>query len=209
MNQFKSYEKADVTKKPRKSSILRKKRIAQFINPTDRVLDIGACNNLQLPFLTLHNENQYSPVDINKFTEETIVADITKEKLPFEENSFDKIIFSMVLEHLDTPMPALKEIQRVLKPEGSVIIVVPNAENIVKNMASIIFEKKYIKNASGEHCIGFGTEEICNLLKRANFSIEHFEKRSPEIVNLKLMLPEWKIFKPAASDILVVAKIKH
>lgn len=47
-------------------------------------------------------------------------------RLPFEDNSFDKIIFSEVLEHLDNDHEALKEIYRVLKFGGMAGLTVPN-----------------------------------------------------------------------------------
>lgn len=46
--------------------------------------------------------------------------------LPFEDDTFDKIIFSEVLEHLDKDYEAIKEIYRVLKPGGIVGLTVPN-----------------------------------------------------------------------------------
>jgi len=47
-------------------------------------------------------------------------------KLPYENNSFDLIICSEVLEHLKDDKKALKELHRVLKPNGKLIITVPN-----------------------------------------------------------------------------------
>lgn len=46
--------------------------------------------------------------------------------LPFGDSSFDTVLFSEVIEHLDTPEKALCEIFRVLRPGGRVIIVFPN-----------------------------------------------------------------------------------
>lgn len=54
-----------------------------------------------------------------------INGDIAK-RLPFENDTFDKIIFSEVLEHLDNDREALKEIYRVLKPGGFIGLSVPN-----------------------------------------------------------------------------------
>ena len=48
-------------------------------------------------------------------------------KLPFPDHCFDKIICSEVLEHLPDYRGALKEIQRVLKPSGTLAISVPRA----------------------------------------------------------------------------------
>ncbi|MBK8026502.1 MAG: class I SAM-dependent methyltransferase [Chloroflexi bacterium] len=48
--------------------------------------------------------------------------------LPFPDNTFDGIILSEVLEHVDDDVAALKEAMRVLKPGGVAAITVPNAD---------------------------------------------------------------------------------
>ena len=47
------------------------------------------------------------------------------EELPFPDNSFQTAICSHVLEHVLRPEDVLKEIHRILKPGGEVIVVVP------------------------------------------------------------------------------------
>ncbi len=54
---------------------------------------------------------------------EFLVADA--EKLPFKNSTFDKIICSEVLEHVDDDAKAIREMHRVLKAGGKVIITVP------------------------------------------------------------------------------------
>ena len=46
--------------------------------------------------------------------------------LPFEENTFDFVISSDVIEHTPDPLAAVKELIRVLKPGGKICITVPN-----------------------------------------------------------------------------------
>ena len=46
--------------------------------------------------------------------------------IPFADASFDTVLFSEVIEHLDMPEKALFEIYRVLRPGGRVIIIFPN-----------------------------------------------------------------------------------
>lgn len=56
-------------------------------------------------------------------------ADLTN--LPFADGTFDKVCFSEIVEHLESPEMALKEIARVTKKEGIVFISTwPNAGNI-------------------------------------------------------------------------------
>lgn len=56
------------------------------------------------------------------FCEEVCIADIMK--LPFRDNSFDKVIASEIIEHICSPETALKEINRVSKRYA--IITVPH-----------------------------------------------------------------------------------
>jgi ubiquinone/menaquinone biosynthesis C-methylase UbiE len=54
------------------------------------------------------------------------LGDVTR--LPFADASFDKLICSEVLEHLDDDAAAVREIARVLKPGGVCAVTVPNAD---------------------------------------------------------------------------------
>ncbi len=47
--------------------------------------------------------------------------------LPFEDDSFDKVICSEVLEHIPDYQGVLKELKRVLKPTGVLAVSVPRA----------------------------------------------------------------------------------
>ena len=51
-------------------------------------------------------------------------------KLPFADNSIDILISSEVVEHLPDPVPALAEMQRVLKPGGYAMVTTPNPRNL-------------------------------------------------------------------------------
>ncbi|MEZ4666827.1 MAG: methyltransferase domain-containing protein [Anaerolineae bacterium] len=48
-------------------------------------------------------------------------------QLPYPDNTFDGVILSEILEHVDRDVDGLKEVYRVLKPGGVVAITVPNA----------------------------------------------------------------------------------
>ena len=43
--------------------------------------------------------------------------------LPFEDESFDSVFVCFVLEHLHDPQKALKELQRVLRPGGTMMVI--------------------------------------------------------------------------------------
>jgi ubiquinone/menaquinone biosynthesis C-methylase UbiE len=73
------------------------------------------------------------------------------ESLPFEDNSFDMVFSSHVLEHIPDFGKAMKEIYRVLKPNGFLFCVIPSSFdkpyaflNHYLNLISLI--PKYILN---------------------------------------------------------------
>jgi ubiquinone/menaquinone biosynthesis C-methylase UbiE len=54
------------------------------------------------------------------------ISVILEKKLPFQDQSFDLITMLAVLEHLDHPDAILKEISRLLRPGGGLLLTVPS-----------------------------------------------------------------------------------
>jgi ubiquinone/menaquinone biosynthesis C-methylase UbiE len=55
----------------------------------------------------------------NRITQ--VIADITR--LPYADESFDAIVCGWVLEHLPDPAPGLREVARVLRPTGKLLLL--------------------------------------------------------------------------------------
>lgn len=64
-------------------------------------------------------------IDMHDYPSTDIVADLN-EGIPLSDNFADTIYAYHVLEHLDKIPPVMKEIHRVLKPNGSLIGEVPH-----------------------------------------------------------------------------------
>jgi ubiquinone/menaquinone biosynthesis C-methylase UbiE len=103
-----------------------RRRYEQFfhlykIKSTDRILEIGSGKGEALQILD-KNDSNYYPLDISfknlkkisQLSAKTIYP-ITGDvfQLPFSDDSFHLVILSEVLEHLEDPLKALKEIKRV------------------------------------------------------------------------------------------------
>jgi len=66
-------------------------------------------------------------VNIDKFpmSDQVVVIDLEKGKLPYKDNSVLEIRATHVLEHIWNLQPLLNECWRVLKPEGAMYVEVP------------------------------------------------------------------------------------
>jgi SAM-dependent methyltransferase len=65
-------------------------------------------------------------VDWNKEVNPDIVWDLNVLPYPFNDDEFDLVYASHVLEHLDNPVKVIEEIWRILKPNGMLIVKVPH-----------------------------------------------------------------------------------
>ena len=102
-----------------------------------KLLDIG-CGMGE--FLKISSDYGMDPlgIDLNRTTTDYITSNygyktlnklITQET--FEENSFDFIVLSHVIEHVQDPNKLIKIIYKILKPGGIFIMATPNADSFI------------------------------------------------------------------------------
>ena len=105
--------------------------VAPMIPESGKGLDIGCRDGRYTKYLKglELTSIDIDPRDMEKLKAEGhgkfIVADV--QQMPFPGNSFDFVLFSEVLEHVPDQKKALKEIARVLRPGGKVLITTPSA----------------------------------------------------------------------------------
>ena len=183
---------------------VRMKNIAKFCR--GKVLDIGCKNGELGSYLT---ECEYFPIDaIKKKIPNFKQVNIEKDKLPYPSNSFDTIVIGEVLEHLENYFFVLRETHRVLKPDGNLVITIPNIKNIM-----FLNYVKFIKNSwdfnpklrkFDIHFHIFSEEELINLLTFLNFKVIHVDRIANDFLWIKL--PESSIFKLFARNVICVGK---
>ncbi len=86
-------------------------------------------------------------------------ADITA--LPFETESFDHVICSEVMEHIPDESRAARELVRVLKPGGNLVVSVPR---FLPEKICWMLSKEYY-NANGGHVRIYKREKIASMFQ--------------------------------------------
>lgn len=106
-------------------------RVFNSIGKKQSLIDVG-CG--EKPYL-----NIYSPfveksvgVDVNYTLHKENKADVffDGKKIPFEDNSFDIVICTEVLEHVQEPKEFVAELKRVVKPNGYIVLTVPFSQGL-------------------------------------------------------------------------------
>lgn len=126
------------------------------------------------------------------------------ERLPFRDNSFDCCLLIEVVEHISDKESAIKELRRVLRTDGTLIITTPNKEcvalrlhnllnSLLMTLATIITRRRIIHK--DEY---LSTKELFALVKDTEFKVSKLAARY--LMSVSLTFPViggiWGIIPP-------------
>ncbi len=95
--------------------------------------------------------------------------------LPFKDNTFKTVICSEVIEHLPVDDAVFKELTRVLRPAGILIIGTPDYASFTWRTIGYIYEH-FVPVAYGEeHINQYTRESLIDKLKHFGFRILRYE----------------------------------
>lgn len=132
-----------------------------FANTSQLVLEIGCASGDNSKCFSNYYGIDISPDSIYLGDSQKLLI-ATANQLPFASNSFDIIILPDILEHLPVEYPCLSEVNRILKPNGTLLILVPafqflwNSHDVLNNhkrrytnssLSSLLFDFKIIKKS--------------------------------------------------------------
>ena len=155
--------------------------LSKIPNSAETILDVG-CGRAWIAEKLITKKNFICSLDISFINPDkalslypaenhsAVVADALQ--LPFKDNSFDCIISSEVIEHVEKPDNFIAELFRCVKPGGSLIITTPYKE-VIKYYLCIHCNKPTPINA---HLHSFDEEKLKNLYTAPD--LEKFEWHS-------------------------------
>jgi phosphatidylethanolamine/phosphatidyl-N-methylethanolamine N-methyltransferase len=106
-------------------------------NQNSHILEIGTNSGEHIKYVSdgWRIEGSYTACDIRVPSSDSLsyfhgqsvnFVEASIENLPFEDNTFDRIVLTCVLHHVNEIEKSLFEIRRVLKPGGFISILLPN-----------------------------------------------------------------------------------
>ena len=112
----------------------------------------------------------------------------TLESAPFPPQSFDLILMSHSLEHLPSPVDALRRVHRLLKDDGLLVVSVPN----VNSLEYKLFGRWWFQLDTPRHFYHFDKRSLSGLFTQAGFQLHHFRAGVSAIFLMASLDRFWK-----------------
>jgi len=180
--------------------------VFKFLNPkkNEKILDIGCGDGVWYNQLRKRGIQvtglDTSSYDLNKLKEraksfdiESKIIEADAQNMPFEQNTFDKTYSISTFEHIKDDKKVFREVARVLKPQGLLVISIPVKElplltkiavNLPQSIKKLFYNKMvreakteadYLRNFNQHyfHYRNYTAEAIEERLRASGFKIEN------------------------------------
>ena len=122
--------------------------IDQYVQPTDVVLDAGCGSGRVFQHRLAGRAQRVVGIDVtdeprgNPNIDGAAKGDL--RALPLRDEAFDLIVISHVAEHLTDPEPTFRELARVLRPGGRLLLLTPNRWHYVALAARLLPHRLHV-----------------------------------------------------------------
>lgn len=128
-------------------------QIIKLVGTGNKVLDIG-CFNGVIGEKVIENGNEVFGIDASSEAVaqakmrgvKAVVGDL-EEKFPYEDGVFDVCVSGEILEHIVDTNFFMREVRRVLKPNGHLVLSTPNAASLGRRLILLFGRNPYFEAA--------------------------------------------------------------
>lgn len=125
-----------------------------------KVLDIGCGIGDMLSYRRNTVGLDVNPLNVDFCKKRKLNAYLMKPNMiPFDDKTFDSVLLDNVLEHIERPSLLFKEIKRVLKTNGIILIGVPGQKGF---------------SSDDDHKIFYDEKKLQALAQKNNFNVNQF-----------------------------------
>lgn len=163
-----------------------------------RLLDVGCGNGALLDLVRVRFDTVHgcdlSERALRKARQgwgQFVCADLNEGWLPYQDGLFDCVTCLEVIEHVVDPLRLLKELHRVLRPQGQLVLTTPNIRYF-RNILKLLLDGRFPQTTTdtfvwgGGHLHYFTRADLAQLLGEAGFVHWQF------VVNEKQFARSWK-----------------
>ena len=169
------------------------------VNLDAKILEIG-CSNGNTGALALSENKCGSYIGVELYEtaalnakekiSQVIIGDIERIELPFEDDSFDVLILSEVLEHLVDPWNVLRKLHRYMKPGAIILASSPNVSHY--RIILMLLRGEWNLTDDGimdrTHLRWFTPSSFAEMFESAGYNVLKVEPLSPFRLQVKLQL---------------------
>lgn len=185
----------------RDSALLKLVKLSYFLSRNflkfkkgERLLDVGCGNGLYLDFAKARGAEVYGN-DVDEYQLRPIINKHGREKIrigELKDNAWDSEFFDDAtlwhqLEHDFDPLTTIKEIYRILKPGGTVVVDVPNIDCLERS----IFGRYWAMYAVPSHLNHFSPKSLTKLLEKNGFAVSEIRFPAFKPMGFSLSLLFW------------------
>ena len=168
-----------INKLPKKGE--RVEKASRFVPECNSFLDVGCGDGIIAEFIKEKAKNIYGIDNDSRELDKArkrklkvVRLDLDSEQIPFKVNFFDVITCLDVIEHVIDPNALLKEMYRVLKKNGTLILSTPNIR-FSDHLSKLIFGGSFPKTSidsslyDGGHLHFFTYKDVRDILEKNGF----------------------------------------
>jgi SAM-dependent methyltransferase len=149
------------------------RKLRRYLGPPNAVLDVGCSTGALLAAVRAAGNPRVTGVEPDPAAARVALArrlDVRVgdlEAAGFSDEHFDTVVMSHALEHVRDPLATLREVGRVLRPGGALLLWLPNAASLEARL----LRARWIGYDAPRHLTTFDLTTLTDALRRAGFTI--------------------------------------